>query len=69
VVRESDADNVFVQTANDKFVLRRVTLADDSGEWRVVMQGLKTGEKIVTDGAFHLNNERKRRILGDEAGD
>ena len=69
VVREDNADNVFVQTADDTFALRRVTLADDAGEWRVVTDGLMAGEKIVTDGAFHLNNERKRRMLGDEAGD
>jgi cobalt-zinc-cadmium efflux system membrane fusion protein len=68
VVRESNGDNVFVQTAKDTFVLRRITLADDAGEWRVVTDGLTAGDKIVTEGAFHLNNERKRRMLGDEAG-
>jgi hypothetical protein len=27
---------------------------------RPVQKGLTAGELIVTDGAFHLNNERKR---------
>jgi hypothetical protein len=29
-----------------------------------VQGGLHGGERIVIDGAFHLNNERKRRAQG-----
>jgi hypothetical protein len=35
---------------------------------RVVLGGVTTADRIVTNGAFHLNNERKRLALGD-AGD
>ena len=31
-------------------------------------EGVRGSEKIVTDGAFHLNNERKRSALGGEEG-
>jgi cobalt-zinc-cadmium efflux system membrane fusion protein len=29
----------------------------------VVISGVKPGERIVIDGAFHLNNERNRQAL------
>lgn len=66
VVREENQDHVFVQTAANTFVLRRVTLGAAFGDTRVVTDGLKTGEKIVLNGAFHLNNERKRLALQGE---
>lgn len=68
VVRENNTDHVFVETAPNTFLLRRVELGDDAGDSRVVMQGVTRADRIVTDGAFHLNNERKRQALGD-AGD
>jgi len=68
VVREQDVNHVFVQLDNDTFVLRPVTLGDEFGGNRVLLDGLRPGEKIVTEGAFHLNNERRRRaIRGDES--
>lgn len=69
VVRENNADHVFVQTAVDTFQLRRVSLGDDAGDVRVVLEGVGKDDRIVMDGAFHLNNERKRMALGDESGD
>jgi cobalt-zinc-cadmium efflux system membrane fusion protein len=69
VVREENADHVFVQTAPNTFVLRRVKVGDEEDERRVVSEGLTAADQIVIEGAFHLNNERKRRSLGDESGD
>ena len=60
VVRDGDKDHVFVQSAPEVFTLRPVTLGDDFGGRRVLLDGLRAGEKIVVDGAFHLNNERIR---------
>jgi membrane fusion protein, heavy metal efflux system len=68
VVREDNADQVFVEASPGVFLLKRIELGQESGAWRVVLSGLKPEEKIVTEGAFHLNNERKRRLLGDESG-
>jgi cobalt-zinc-cadmium efflux system membrane fusion protein len=55
-----------VQTAPNTYLLRAVSLGDDMGEKRVVLKGLRPGEKVVVEGAFHLNNERKRLALGSE---
>jgi cobalt-zinc-cadmium efflux system membrane fusion protein len=63
VVRESNADHVFIRQPDGAYRLTPVELADEIGAQRVVLSGLKGGESIVSDGAFHLNNERKRAEL------
>lgn len=64
VVRENNADFVFVQTTNpNQFRLSPVTLGRTYKEYREVIQGLQAGDQIVLDGAFHVNNERKRKEL------
>ena len=64
VVRESNRDYVFARTGDNEFRLVPVSLGQESGKVVVVKEGLKDGDAIVLDGAFHLNNERKRKILG-----
>lgn len=68
IVREGNEDNVFVETAPNKFVLHPVTLGSEFQEGRVLVDGLKEGERIVLDGAFHLNNERRRYALQASEG-
>lgn len=63
VVREENNEFVFVQLNDETMVLRPVQLGAEYGGSRVVLEGLHEGEKIVTDGAFHLNNERRRRSV------
>ena len=63
IVRDENRDYVFVQTAPDTFVLRQVTLAEEYDGVRVLAAGLRPGDKIVVEGAFHLNNERRQRAL------
>ncbi len=63
VVRTGDHDYVFVQVTEDKFVLTPVSLGPDLGGMRRVIAGLTEGQRIVVDGAFHLNNERIRQEL------
>ncbi|WP_371413241.1 efflux RND transporter periplasmic adaptor subunit [Dechloromonas sp. HYN0024] len=63
VVRENDEDHVFVAGENGIFRLVKVKLGPDQGGVRVVLSGLKAGEKLVVDGAFHLNNERNRKEM------
>jgi cobalt-zinc-cadmium efflux system membrane fusion protein len=67
-VREGNTDAVFVETAPGTYLLRTVSLGDDLGDRRVVLEGLQEQDTIVSDGAFHLNNERKRLALGGEEG-
>lgn len=64
IVRESNKDHVFARTGESHFRLVPVSLGQESGKVVVVKEGLKEGDSIVIDGAFHLNNERKRKILG-----
>lgn len=64
VVREENKDFVFVQLDNQRFQLRRVQLGPEFHGFSPVQEGIKTGERIVIDGAFHLNNERKRAESG-----
>jgi cobalt-zinc-cadmium efflux system membrane fusion protein len=63
VVRTGDRDYVFVQASEDQFVLTPVSLGPDLGGLRRVIAGLTEGQRIVVDGAFHLNNERIRKEL------
>ncbi|MDZ7655311.1 MAG: efflux RND transporter periplasmic adaptor subunit [Sulfurimicrobium sp.] len=63
VVREDNKDHVFVQLDGTRFQLRPVVLGQESNGYVPVQSGLKGGEPIVTEGAFHLNNERKRKEL------
>jgi len=63
VVRENNEEYIFVQVSDDRFMLRRVQLGGEYGSVRVLLEGLHEGDKIVLDGAFHLNNERKRAVL------
>ena len=63
VVRENDKDHVYVKLSDRHFRLTPIELGMASGEWRPVLKGLPQGTEIVTEGAFHLNNERKRAEL------
>jgi cobalt-zinc-cadmium efflux system membrane fusion protein len=63
VVREDNHDYVFVATGPGRFQLRRVALGGEYGGQRELVGGLGDEDKIVVDGAFHLNNERKRLEL------
>jgi cobalt-zinc-cadmium efflux system membrane fusion protein len=63
VVRENDADHVFVATGDGVFHLANVKLGPEQAGQRVVLSGLKGEEKVVVDGAFHLNNERNRKAM------
>jgi len=63
VVREDNQEQVFVQTSPDSFVLRPVNLGGEFGQYRVLTDGIQPDEKIVVDGAFHLNNQRKQQAL------
>jgi cobalt-zinc-cadmium efflux system membrane fusion protein len=63
IVREENRDFLFVQTGSHAYQLRPVSVGAEHEGRRVLLDGLREGEKIVVEGAFHLNNERKRRAL------
>ena len=63
IVRENDKNYVFVQIGPSKYRLREVDVGDDFNGMVAIISGVEEGETIVTDGAFHVNNERKRKEL------
>lgn len=63
VVRQNDEEHVFVAEGDGVFRLVKVKLGPEQGGMRVLLGGLKGGEKLVIDGAFHLNNERNRKEM------
>jgi cobalt-zinc-cadmium efflux system membrane fusion protein len=63
VIRENDRNYVFVQNNPNTFRLREIELGHKDGQLINVLSGVSVGETIVTDGAFHLNSERKKKEL------
>jgi cobalt-zinc-cadmium efflux system membrane fusion protein len=63
IVRENDKDHVFVQVAPNKYRLREVVIGDDFQGMVAVLNGVEADEIVVSEGAFHVNNERKRKEL------
>lgn len=63
IVRENNKDFLFVEVGPQQYRLTEVALAPAIGDMRPVIGGVAEGTKVVIDGAFHLNNERKRKEL------
>lgn len=64
VVRENNRDNLFIQTGPSSFALREVELAGEFGDVRAIAKGVGPHETVILDGAFHVNNERKKALQG-----
>ena len=63
VVRQDDVDHVFVEVSDKNYRLTPVTLAAEHSGQRVVLDGLKPGMRIISEGAFHLNNHRNLKEM------
>ena len=63
IVREQDADYVFIEQKPGSFRLKPVRLSSEHNGQRVVLDGLSQGMRIVSDGAFHLNNHRNLKDM------
>lgn len=59
VVREANRDYVFLSQGNNQFLRIPVELGPEVADMRPVLKGLTAEQRIVVDGAFHLDNERK----------
>lgn len=63
VVRDGDSEYVFLERDAETYELKQVALGRESEGRRVVLDGIRSGDRVVLEGAFHLNNERRRRAL------
>lgn len=63
VVREENKDHVFLQVSPTEYLLREVELGAEVNDRRVVVRGITAHDKIVLNGAFHLNNKRKQDMI------
>lgn len=63
VVREENKDHVFLQISPTEYLLREVELGAEVNDRRVVVRGITAQDKIVLNGAFHLNNKRKQDMI------
>jgi len=68
VVREDNLEHLFVQVDDGTFALRPVVLGAEQNGTRVLIEGVRPNERIVLEGAFHLNNERRRLALRGSEG-
>lgn len=63
IVRDGNRDFVYVQTGPRKYQMRPVRVGDEVDGGLVLLQGVGDREQLVLNGAFHLNNERKRLAI------
>lgn len=65
---QTDGDDqiVFVALDGNRFEKRAVKLGDEQEGQVQVREGLKAGEKVVTDGSFILKSEMLKGELGEE---
>jgi cobalt-zinc-cadmium efflux system membrane fusion protein len=64
VVREDNHDHVFVKLDDELYRMVPVKLGPEGKGFRPVISGLKDGQEIAIQGAYHLNTERKRQLSG-----
>ncbi len=64
IVREDNHDHVYVRLDDDTYRMVPVKLGPEGKGYRPVISGLKEGQEIAIEGAYHLNTERKRQLSG-----
>jgi Cu(I)/Ag(I) efflux system membrane fusion protein len=55
---------VMPDAGEPRFVERPVTISEQSGDVVAVLEGVKTGERVVTEGSFFLRAEAARNRTG-----
>ena len=64
IIREDNQDYVFVRDEGERYKMVAVKAGPEGKGMRPILSGLKDGEEIAIEGAFHLNSERKRQLSG-----
>ncbi len=63
IVREANKDYAYIDEGNNTFLRVPIKLGPEIGNLRPVISGLSIGQRIVIDGAFDIDNERKLEEL------
>ena len=63
IVRETNKDYVYIEEDANTYLRVPVDLGPEIGNLRPVIAGLSVGQRIVIDGAFDIDNERKLEEL------
>ena len=58
VLQQEDNNYVLVSAGNNKYVKRKVTTVSATSDRLVVLSGLNSGDHVVTEGSFYLNDAR-----------
>jgi multidrug efflux pump subunit AcrA (membrane-fusion protein) len=61
VFTESGRSWVYLETAPGRFVRRAVDVDQDEGAQKRVRSGLRSGDRVVTDGGLLLREEEEKR--------
>ena len=64
VIREDNHDHVFIRDDDETYRMVVVKLGPEGKGYRPVISGVKEGQEIAINGAYHLNTERKRQLAG-----
>lgn len=59
IVRETNKDYAYIDEGNNTFTRVPIELGPEIGNLRPVIAGLSIGQRIVIDGAFDIDSERK----------
>ncbi len=59
IVRETNKDFAYIDEGNNTFTRVPIELGPEIGNLRPVIAGLSVGQRIVVDGAFDIDSERK----------
>ena len=59
-------DSVFIQTKSSEFQKRDVELGHKADGWVEVVNGLKSGERVVTQGSFYLKSTLLKDTLKED---
>lgn len=65
VQRDGDSSIAFVAAGERRFERRVLRIGTGSGDYVEVVDGLKAGEQVVTDGAFLLKSEAAKETMGE----
>ena len=66
VVKEAEQNYLFVQTSDSTFERRDIVTGSTADNLIEVKEGIKEGEKIVSNGVFYLKSELKKDELGED---